>query len=339
MVAQIGCITGLVVWSLVLLIRNIRRGLVRWRPAMIMGSVAAALMILSQLLSRDQMLKNYPTAVPIETFQVMQYVLLATGMIFGSILLAAAAALVTSTFPECLAAWRASNRRIMGADAAAAVVAAIGFGILINRIAGFLTGPLSRAGAVFLRQSGFDCVGVSGLGGFGGEFPWGIIFLRRRGRIGVAGTQAEAMDRSAGAGGSSCDGPGRSANGAGVRAALRHRALHRESGGAVVLAIRAEQLPGLRAGVLGYGAARKHLEPAGDGDSGDADTRMDSGGGGRGGSDLGSAAGLHETNVSGCQSWLQPPFRRFSLVHASTYFVTHQASDFQSRSGWFISRA
>jgi hypothetical protein len=137
-VAQIGCITGLVVWSLALLIRNIRRGLVRWRPATIMGGVAAALMIVSQLLARDQMLKNYPTAVPIETFQVMQYILLATGMIFGSILLAAAAALVTSNFPECLAAWRASNRRIMGVDAALAVVAAFGFGVLINRVAGFL---------------------------------------------------------------------------------------------------------------------------------------------------------------------------------------------------------
>jgi len=160
MVAQIGCITGLVVWSLVLLIRNIRRGLVRWRPAMIMGSVAAALLILSQLLSRDQMLKNYPTAVPIETFQVMQYVLLATGMIFGSILLAAAAALVTSTFPECLAAWRASNRRIMGADAASAVVAAIGFGILINRIAGFLTGRF-HAQALFSFGSPDSIVSAS----------------------------------------------------------------------------------------------------------------------------------------------------------------------------------
>jgi membrane protease YdiL (CAAX protease family) len=138
-VAQIGCITGLVVWSLVLLIRNIRRGLVRWRPAMIMGGVAAALMIVSLLLARDQMLKNYPTDVPIETFEVMQYVLLATGMIFGSILLAAAVALVTSAFPECLTVWRASNRRIMGVDAAAALVAAIGFGMLISRIAGFLT--------------------------------------------------------------------------------------------------------------------------------------------------------------------------------------------------------
>jgi membrane protease YdiL (CAAX protease family) len=138
MVAQIGCITGLVVWSLVLLVRNIRQGLVRWRTAMIMGGAAAALMIVSLLLARDQMLKNYPTAVPIETFQVMQYVLLATGMIFGSILLAAAAALVTSTFPECLAAWRASNRRIMGADAAAAVVAAVGLGLIISRVSGFL---------------------------------------------------------------------------------------------------------------------------------------------------------------------------------------------------------
>jgi len=139
MVAQIGCISGLVVWSLVALIRNIRQGLVRWRPAMIMGGVAAALLIVSLLLAREQMLKNYPTAMSIETFQVMQYILLATGLIFGWILLAAAAALVTSSFPECLAAWRASNRRILGMDAAAAVVAAVGFGILIHRIAGFLT--------------------------------------------------------------------------------------------------------------------------------------------------------------------------------------------------------
>jgi membrane protease YdiL (CAAX protease family) len=138
-VAQIGCITGLVVWSLVLLIRNIRQGLVRWRPAMIIGGIAAALMIVSLMLAREQMLRNYPTAVPIETFQVMQYVLLATGLIFGAILLAAAVALVTSSFPECLAAWRAQNRRILGVDAATAVVAAVGFGILINRIAGFLT--------------------------------------------------------------------------------------------------------------------------------------------------------------------------------------------------------
>jgi membrane protease YdiL (CAAX protease family) len=139
MVVQIGCISGLVVWSLMLLIRNIRQGLVRWRPAMTIGAVAAALIIVSQLLVRDQMLKNYSTAVPIETFQVMQYVLLATGLIFGSIIMATAAAVLMSSFPECLAAWRVSNRRRLGVDAAAALAAAVGFGILINRIAGFLT--------------------------------------------------------------------------------------------------------------------------------------------------------------------------------------------------------
>jgi membrane protease YdiL (CAAX protease family) len=136
--AQIGCVTGLIVWSLVVLIGNVRQGLVRWRPAMIIGGIAAGLMILSQLLSRDQMLRNYPTAIPIGTFQVMQYVLLATGLIFGSILMAAAAALLLSSFPQCLTAWRAPNRRKLGIDAAVALVAAIGFAILIDRFGGFL---------------------------------------------------------------------------------------------------------------------------------------------------------------------------------------------------------
>jgi membrane protease YdiL (CAAX protease family) len=138
-VAQIVCITGLVVWSLLVLIGNIRQGLVRWRPALIIGGIAAALIVLSQLLARDQLLKNYPTAVPIETFQVMQYVLLATALIFGVILMAAAAALLISNFPDCLAAWRVPNRRKLGVDAAVALLAAIGFGILINRLEGFLT--------------------------------------------------------------------------------------------------------------------------------------------------------------------------------------------------------
>jgi hypothetical protein len=175
-VAQIGCITGLVVWSLVLLIRNIRKGLVRWRTAMIMGGAAAALMIVSLLLARDQMLKNYPTAVPIETFQVMQYVLLATGMIFGSILLAAAAALVTSTFPECLAAWRASNRRTMGADAAAAVVAAVGLGLIINRIAGFLMDRF-HAQALFSFESPDSIVSAApALAALAGSFRGVLMF-------------------------------------------------------------------------------------------------------------------------------------------------------------------
>jgi len=147
-VAEIGCITGLVVWSLVLLIGNIRQGLVRWRPALILGGVAAALMILSESLSLGQLLKNYPTAVPIETFQLMQYVLLAIGLIFGWILMATAAAVLLSSFPESLPAWRAPSRRKLGVDAAAALVAAIGFAILISRTGGFLTDRL-HAWALF----------------------------------------------------------------------------------------------------------------------------------------------------------------------------------------------
>ncbi len=289
--AEIGSITGLVVWSLLVLIRNIRKGLVRWRPAMAIGGVAAALALVSELLASDQMLKNYPTAVPLETFQLMQYVSLATVAIFSFIMLAVAVALLTSSFPECLAAWRTSNRRLLGADAAAALVAAVGFGIIVNRFEGFLmdrfhaqalfsigspetiasAAPALAALTESFRGALLSCAGAATV----------VLLVRKlkRWTLPVALLALAAMVPDD------------------ARTAQEF-ALHYVSGaigrrfcGALVLAIRAQQLPGLRAGVLGDGAAWKHLGLAGHGDSGDADTGMGVGRRGCSGSGLGGAAG------------------------------------------------
>jgi len=182
-VAQIGSITGIVVWSLLVLIRNIRKGLVRWRPAMAIGGVAAALLLVNELLARDLLLKNYPTAIPIETFEVMQYVLLVTAALFGFILLAGAAALLTSSFPQCLAAWRSSNRRLLGADAAAALLAAIGFGLIVNRLEGFLTDRF-HAVALFSFDSPDSIVTTApALAALAGSFRSTLVFAAAVGAV------------------------------------------------------------------------------------------------------------------------------------------------------------
>jgi hypothetical protein len=129
---------GLAVFGLVVLIRNIRRGLVQWKPAIAIGGVAAALLTIVQLLDSGQTLKNYQTSIPFQTFQVGMYVGFAMAALFGFIFFAGAAALVISSFPAVLDAWRRPNRRLLGKDAAAALIACIGFGMIAHRLEAFL---------------------------------------------------------------------------------------------------------------------------------------------------------------------------------------------------------
>ena len=59
--------------------------------------------------------------------------LVVMSVVFGFLLMAAAAALLTSFFPDCLASLRAAHRRFLGVDAAFALMAAAGFALLLQR--------------------------------------------------------------------------------------------------------------------------------------------------------------------------------------------------------------
>jgi membrane protease YdiL (CAAX protease family) len=137
-VAGLAALTGIAVWSLWLLIHNIRRGLVPWRPAMIAGGIATVLLLLSRILSWEQMLTFYQTEIPFETFVAMQYIIVVVSGIFGFIVTTGAAALLMSCFPQAAAAFRRANRRVMGLDAAAAALAAAGLALIFSRVTGFL---------------------------------------------------------------------------------------------------------------------------------------------------------------------------------------------------------
>jgi membrane protease YdiL (CAAX protease family) len=130
---DIAVTAGALVWTLFLLVQNVRRGLVRWGAVIRIAIPGALLAALALLLSRDRILANYNTAVPLETFQALIYVTVVLTAIFGFLLLGGAVALTTSAFPGTLDALRSASRRALGMDAAAALLAAVGLGLLLHQ--------------------------------------------------------------------------------------------------------------------------------------------------------------------------------------------------------------
>jgi membrane protease YdiL (CAAX protease family) len=152
---EIGAMALGFVWAIVIVIQNIRQGLVRWRLAIAIALPATLLVGLGRMLSFPQVYVNYPTAMPIETFQAAAVIGILILLLGGFLLLGGAAALVASSFPESLAAFRAPDRRLLGLDAGAAALAAIGLAVASARAAALLRNH-------FHAQALFD-IGVSGL--------------------------------------------------------------------------------------------------------------------------------------------------------------------------------
>jgi membrane protease YdiL (CAAX protease family) len=132
MALRIAMIAAAVVYAVWLLIQAARQGLVRWGGAIRLAVPATLLFALGSLLSFDLLLKGYSTAIPLETYQAVLYMTLLMSVIFVFLVLGAAAALLALFYPESVGALRAANRRLLGVDAAAALLAAVGLAVLLN---------------------------------------------------------------------------------------------------------------------------------------------------------------------------------------------------------------
>jgi membrane protease YdiL (CAAX protease family) len=135
---RICAIVALVVWALWLLVENTRGGRVRWKQAVGLAAIPAALTLVAPLLSLPLMLQNYNTAIPLETFEAVMYTMLAMALVFAFLMLGASVALASSCYPESAAAFRAAYRRRLGLDAAVCAVVALGLQILSGRLAAVL---------------------------------------------------------------------------------------------------------------------------------------------------------------------------------------------------------
>jgi membrane protease YdiL (CAAX protease family) len=124
---KIGAIAGAIVFGLWMLIRNVRLGLVKWRRVLGLAVLpTAGLAVMAALSLPITLSRQYQTSMPFETWQAILVAGLAMSLAFGYVMYGAGAALVTSFYPECVAAFRTSRRRLLGTDALVALAAAAG---------------------------------------------------------------------------------------------------------------------------------------------------------------------------------------------------------------------
>jgi hypothetical protein len=132
-VLRIAVILMGMVWGIWQLARNIRQGLVRWNVALRLAAVATVFMAAATLLRLPLAYQNYPTAIPLSTFEVTLYIQVGLTLLGSVLMMGAIAGLLTSSFPDSIDAFRAAFRRWTGVDAVCAALAAVGLGLCISR--------------------------------------------------------------------------------------------------------------------------------------------------------------------------------------------------------------
>jgi membrane protease YdiL (CAAX protease family) len=168
-VMSAGVLTAGFVWGLVLMIQTIRKGRVPWGIAITLAAPATLLYGLARLLEFDQTFMNYPTAIPIETFQATVYMGMLVVLLAGILVLGGAAALLASQFPEALEAFRSAGRRSMGADAVLAALAGAGLAIAAGRVSGLMHTWFHGQAVFDISASGLATSAVPALGAISGS--------------------------------------------------------------------------------------------------------------------------------------------------------------------------
>ena len=136
---RFGLLSVGIVFALWMLLLRIRQGRVPWRTVLRIAVPASLLTAVGPLLSRRLLLQGYDTAIPLETFVAMSYLIVAMSVVFGFLVIAASCALLLAYFPASFASLRAASRRIRGVDAVFAAAAGAGMGLLAARGSAWLS--------------------------------------------------------------------------------------------------------------------------------------------------------------------------------------------------------
>src|SRR5262249_13904373 len=134
LVLRIAVISGVIVCGILLLVQNIRKGLVPWRATLRIAVPAAVLTGVGPALSLNLLMKGYNTAIPLDTFRAVSYMIVLMSVIFAFLTLGAAVALLLSAFPDCASIFRSGYRRALAADALYSLAAAIGLSMCVRKL-------------------------------------------------------------------------------------------------------------------------------------------------------------------------------------------------------------
>ncbi len=149
--------------ALLMLVAKMRAGEMPWKVAVLLGSIAAAAVLLRLVLSLDLLWSAYDTAMPAATFAVVIGVSLAVaalGILVGAALVAGLAA---ALYPDALAAWRSGAHRIYARDALVGGVVALGLALGLPALRELVEG---------LVPQGRLATGVSWPAGVEAAVPW-----------------------------------------------------------------------------------------------------------------------------------------------------------------------
>jgi hypothetical protein len=129
-----GVLTAGIVFGTTVLVQNVRHGLIPWKTTLQIAVPVALLTVVSPLLSMQLILQNYSTAIPLELFRAETYLVVAMSVVFAFVIVAAAVALIASSYPDAISVFRRPVRRTLGRDAAFALLAAAGLALLLRQI-------------------------------------------------------------------------------------------------------------------------------------------------------------------------------------------------------------
>jgi hypothetical protein len=130
---RIVVIAGFVAMGLWLVVQRTRKHELRWRHVMKVAVPAAALGVLGAISDAPLVLRNYDTAIPIETFRavvIAGMAISALGLFLG---LACCVALLLAVRPDSLAALKPAHRRAGLADSLIALAVALALATLTSR--------------------------------------------------------------------------------------------------------------------------------------------------------------------------------------------------------------
>jgi membrane protease YdiL (CAAX protease family) len=135
---RIVVIAGLVAMGLWLMVRRTRKHELRWKDVMRVAVPVAVLGVLGAISDAPLVLRNYDTAIPIETFRavvIAGMAISALGLFLG---LACCAGVLLAALPDSLAALKSAHRRTAFADSLIALAVALALANLTSRGAWWL---------------------------------------------------------------------------------------------------------------------------------------------------------------------------------------------------------
>ena len=120
--ASIILIAGLAGGGLLLFVRQVRRGEIRWRPAAAVGAMVAVALALAQLNQLSKFYQAYSTSEPLAAFWIAVVAGLVIVPLVAGLLGCLLTGLATSLYPDAWRVFRGSARRVWRRDAAIAIV-------------------------------------------------------------------------------------------------------------------------------------------------------------------------------------------------------------------------